>query len=323
MNIGSQLEPIKEAAEQPQQKFRSYDRLMFRLAIAYGAAVSVYVIWHRTFLSPDQFLVIGMLAALMLGRAKAFLRDWIPLILLLFGYEYIRGLVETINQSVHILPMIQFDRLVFGTVPTVELQTRFYTPGQPQWYDYAAVVLYLLHFVVPLTVAFIFWVQNARIFKQYSAAMVILSYITYFTYLAFPAAPPWMAAQAGFLPPVTKIMDATFSDLSTQIQLPSIYRLCGVNLVAAVPSLHAAYPLLTALFVGRKAPKLIPVMALYVVSVWVAVVYLGEHYAFDVFVGMIYALFTYGAVKYWPNMKSRMRKSRNVRTGALATWQPF
>ena len=60
---------------------------------------------------------------------------------------------------------------------------------------------------------------------------------------------------------------------------------------------HAAYPLLTALYVGKKYPKTIPVLVLYVLGVWIAVMYLGEHYFFDVVLGAIYAMFVYASIQ--------------------------
>jgi len=74
-----------------------------------------------------------------------------------------------------------------------------------------------------------------------------------------------------------------------------------------VPSLHAAYPLLTAIFVGERAPKLLPLMAVYVLGVWAAVVYLGEHYVFDVAMGVVYTAAAYGLVVYWPAFRKRLR----------------
>ena len=78
-------------------------------------------------------------------------------------------------------------------------------------------------------------------------------------------------------------------------------------MVAAVPSLHAGYPLLMALFVGEKAPRLAPVLAVYVLAVWMAIVYLGEHYVFDVVTGAIYAVVAYLLVIYWPTIQKAVR----------------
>jgi hypothetical protein len=289
--------------------------------IAYFIAVIAYFVWHGNFILPDHLFVIGMVFALSRGRFRAFLLDWTPLMLLLLGYEFIRGLVGLLNKQVHAGLMIDFDRYVFGTVPSIALQSHFFTPGEPHWYDYTAVSLYLMHFIIPLTAAFYFWLNDRRLFKQYAAALVTLSYLAYLTYLAFPAAPPWMAAQAGVLPGVTKIMDVTFSHFGHPIYLPTVYRFVGVNLVAAVPSLHAAYPLLTTIFVGKKLPLLFPPLAVYTASVWVALVYLGEHYAFDVLAGGVYVLFTYGLVGYWPTVKRRLASLGHLAFGCIpAAW---
>src|SRR5256885_9387375 len=59
---------------------------------------------------------------------------------------------------------------------------------------------------------------------------------------------------------------------------------------AAMPSLHAAYPFLGALFAlrlwGRRAW---PALA-YTAGVWLSIVYLGEHYIVDIIGGAVFAL---------------------------------
>jgi hypothetical protein len=290
------------------EKVNAHDRCMIALAAIYVIAVSIYLFWHGDFFGVNEFFIIALVAALFLGRIKAFLWDWLPLVLLLSGYEYVRGLVPEINDHIHMAPMIDFDRFVFGNVPTLALQARLYKPGELHWFDYGSTLLYFAHFLVPLTVAFIFWLKSRPLFKQYATCMVTLSYISYLTYLIFPAAPPWMAAEVGLLPPVARILNLALSHFGQPIQVSAIYRYVGVNLVAAVPSLHAAYPLLTSLFVVRKAPKLIPLAALYTMSVWFAVVYLGEHYVFDVVLGVVYALFAYGVVVHWLQIRTGIGK---------------
>ena len=58
-----------------------------------------------------------------------------------------------------------------------------------------------------------------------------------------------------------------------------------------MPSLHSAYPLLVALFIGKLFGRRWGAVAmLYPISVWFGVVYLGEHYVFDVIAGAIHAL---------------------------------
>jgi hypothetical protein len=307
MHLTGQVRQARRIARERWRESSPYDRTIVVLAVAYVSVTAAYLVWHHNFVSPDQFFLLVLLVSVFLGRAKTFLWDWLPLVVLLFGYEYVRSLVPLINSHVYLKAMIDFDRFLFGSVPTVALQSRFYDPDAPHWYDYAAVILYFLHFIVPLSAAFMLWLRNRAAFREYAAGILILSYSAYLTYLVFPAAPPWLAAQSGLLPPVNRILSNTLLQFRDPISLPTLYSKLGVNMVAAVPSLHAGYPLLMALFVGEKAPRLAPVLAVYVLAVWMAIVYLGEHYVFDVVTGAIYAVVAYLLVIYWPTIQKAVR----------------
>jgi membrane-associated phospholipid phosphatase len=126
--------------------------------------------------------------------------------------------------------------------------------------------------------------------------MVGLSYMAFLTYLVYPAAPPWLAAQHGIIPQIVHVTDVAFSQFSPFIALPTVYKYFAPNLTAAVPSLHAAYPFFTPLFIGKKYPKAVPFLVLYAVGVAFAVIYLGDHYFFDVALGFAYAYLAYLAV---------------------------
>jgi hypothetical protein len=264
-------------------------RIIYIIPIVYIVAVSAYMIWHRAWLSPDQFFAFAILATLFIGRIKQFLQDWIPVLLLLFGYEYLRGVVPMLAMRPHIYPMIYADTFLFGFIPTLKLQSALFRSGVNQWYDYMAVTLYISHFVIPMLVAFLFWMFDRKHFKSFTGAFLVLSYLAFFTYIIFPAMPPWMASNMGYLPPLDKIMDQVLGSFAHPISVPSIYQFFGADLVAAVPSLHAAYPWLIFLFLHKKF-KTWAIFALpYVFGVWFAVMYLGEHYAIDVIIGVIYA----------------------------------
>jgi hypothetical protein len=312
MQINSHLKEARRGALERWRKSSTYDKTIFGAVVGYVALTGTYLVWHHNLVSPDQFFFLVLIVSVLLRRAKAFLWDWLPLVVLLFGYEYVRGLVPLINDHVYLQPMIDFDRFVFGSVPTIALQNRYFTPDSPHWYDYAAVSLYLAHFIVPLGVAFLFWLQDRKMFREYAAGILILSYTAYLTYLVFPSAPPWLAAQAGLLPNVNRILNETFMSFRDPIYLPTVYQKLGVNMVAAVPSLHAAYPLLTALFVGEKVPKLLPLMAIYVLAVWIAIVYLGEHYVFDIVTAVVYTVAAYCLVIYWPVIKAALARRKAV-----------
>jgi hypothetical protein len=289
---------------------RHYDRFLIITSLLYLGIIGFFLILHQAPYSPDQFFVFALVFAVIIGQGKAFLKDWTPPILLILAYEYFRTLIPKINPVVHYEFMIKFDEFIFrGTLPTVWLQHLLYTPGYLHWYDYACAFLYQIHFVSFLFIAFILWLVDREDFEAYVFGMVGLFFMGFFTYLAFPAAPPWLAAQIGLIPPVTHITDVVFSHFFSFIALPTVYAYFGANLTAAVPSLHAACPFFTALFIGKKYPRWIPMLALYTVGVGFAVIYLGEHYFFDVILGMIYAYVAYAVVVHWDwaGIKKKMR----------------
>jgi hypothetical protein len=268
-------------------------KLVYILPIIYILAVSAYMIWHRAWFAPDQFFAFAIIATLFIGRIKQFLADWIPMLLFLFGYEYLRGIVPYLTQNVHIFPMIRADTLLFGSLPTITLQSLLFNIQSIRWYDYMAVTLYISHFVIPMVIAFAFWLYDRKLFRDYTTGFLILSYMAFFTYIIYPAMPPWMASDQGYIPPLAKIMDQVLASFSHPISVPSIYRFFGANLVAAVPSLHAAYPLIIFLFLAKRVKYWSLVAVPYVLGVWFAVVYLGEHYVIDIVIAIIYTIIAF------------------------------
>lgn len=282
---------------------KSIYKIIFYLSLGYIIIVSIFLFYHRVGFSPDQFFVLALLITLILGRMKQFIRDWSPPVLLFLSYDYLRGLVPKLSMEVNIFPMIDFDRLVFGGIPTNQLQALLFLDGRINWYDYVSTLLYMSHFAAPMAVGFILWLKNKKQFQEYILALIILSYAGFITYVLYPAMPPWMAAEQGYIPEVFKVNDRVFASLPHAVDLPSVYRFVGANLVAAVPSLHAAYPLLTFLFIRKYFKRLGLLLIPYVGGVWFAVIYLGEHYVFDILIGVIYvfiifALMTKGK-KLW------------------------
>ncbi len=236
---------------------------------------------------------------LLIRRGRKFFWDWSPPLFLILGYDYLRGLVPHLTDRVNIWPMIQFDQFFFGTLPTITLQHWLFIDGIIHWYDYYLVILYFLHFVIPMIIALLFWFTGKTLFKQYMAGMVVLSYMAFFTYWAFPAMPPWMASQQGFIPMIAKIMEQTLAHFAHPISLPTVYKFFGANLIAAVPSLHAGYPFITWLFIRKKWKKFSWVFFIYVLSIWFGIVYLGEHYVFDIVIAVVYCLIAYAITTRW------------------------
>lgn len=252
--------------------------------------MTALMVWLGIGITPDRYAPGLLLVSLFVKKTRKFLLDWLPFLFILITYDFLRSFASVLNPRVHYLEPAQIDQLIFGQLPTITLQNLFYTTGSLHWYDFLSAILYFLHFALPLGFAFILWLKNNSYFKQFTIAILFLSYAGWITYLIYPVAPPWLASDKGYIDHVTKILDVTLKSFPDRLHLPSIYHNFNPNLVAAVPSLHAAYPLLVFLFAlkffGKKAYFFIP----YVAGIWLSIIYLGEHYFIDALLGGVYAI---------------------------------
>src|SRR2546429_671155 len=97
---------------------------------------------------PDRYAVAMLVGAIILGRGRRFITDWSPFIGLLISYDFLRGFADDLaGRAEFVLPM-QADTAIFGIVPTAFLQQTFFNSSSLQWYDYAATLLYFLHFPI-------------------------------------------------------------------------------------------------------------------------------------------------------------------------------
>ncbi|WP_157537937.1 phosphatase PAP2 family protein [Kitasatospora azatica] len=220
------------------------------------------------------------------------LRDWVPVMAAVWAYSLLRGYGAHTPWAVHWAPQLAFDKAVgFGQVWTVRLQQWLYTPGHPHWYDYAATAVYMSHFFAVFVVMAALWKRRHDRFTRLVALYLALTFAAFATYVLYPADPPWLTAQNGHLPQLTRVV----SDVLTQSGLPragSIFENGSRfdNDVAAMPSLHAAYPMLLALFFWPTAGRRLRVLlALYPLAMAFTLVYGAEHFVIDILMGWAYA----------------------------------
>ena len=72
------------------------------------------------------------------------------------------------------------------------------------------------------------------------------------TYILFPAAPPWLAGQEGYLHEIQRTTGKGWEIMGVGTSVLFNEGQSAVNLTAAVPSLHAAFTMLVALFIWPR-----------------------------------------------------------------------
>jgi hypothetical protein len=243
--------------------------------------------------------------------------DWLPFYLLLTLYDMIRG-SATKWLMPHALPQIRIDEWLFGgTAPTITLQHALYTPGIAHPWDYAAFGVYMTHFVVPFVIAGVLWKFAHDRFRRYAALLLGLTFAALATYVLYPALPPWLASQTGSLPPTAKIIDEVWAHLPLG-NGATVFSATGhfADPVAAVPSLHSAYPVLIVLFFWKGAGRWRWLLPLYPLAMAFTLVYTGEHFVIDILLGWIYAITIFVAgnrlfdrYERWPRQRATGHKS--------------
>jgi len=282
-------------------------RVVVLLLAGYLAAVMAFMLARNVSLTPDRIFLFLLLGSLLVGQVRRFLREWSPFLALIFGYELLRGFADDAGLAVHVGDLIGAERALFGFVPTQRLQEALYQPDAVRWYDVGATILYFLHFPLPLLTAFVLWLRDRGEYFRFVVALLALSFGGFVLFLLFPAAPPWYAAREGYLPGVEKIMGPIIERVGWGWNLSFFYEHLNPNPVAAMPSLHAAYPWLVALVLARIDRRWGAIAALYSLLVWTSIIYLGEHYAIDALAGAACATLAYAAVYHGATMARWVR----------------
>ncbi|BBZ06441.1 phosphatidic acid phosphatase [Mycolicibacterium doricum] len=303
------------------------------------------------------YIATGLMAA-SIGRGRRMLfviRDWLPFALVLLAYDLSRGAATLIGRPTLWHWQADADRwLFFGAMPTVWLQERLKQPTPP-WWEIGISSVYMSFFVLPYAIAGVLWLRNREEWKAFVRLFVGLNVAALMVYALFPAAPPWAAARcsaadveggpsgprcmfrsARGVPDGGVLGSMQFSqDGANQwierivgrgwgkLNLHSATALldagqASVNLVAAIPSLHAGMTAAMAAFLWHRVHRgWRPVLVAYVLVMAFTLVYTAEHYVVDILLGWAFAAVAVFAVNRY---EAVAQQSPNNGTLSMVQW---
>ena len=295
------------------------------------------------------YICTGLLAA-SIGQGRRMLyviRDWLPFALVLIAYDLSRGAATLVGRPTLWHWQVDMDRLLFfGTVPTVWLQQQLKLPDPP-WWEVVVSTVYMSFFILPYVVAGVLWLRDRDEWKRFVRLFVGLSFVALVIYALLPAAPPWAAARCnpdqvdgGPSGPKCMFGSARTSDgglLGTmqsahegahdwverivtrgwgKLHLHTATSLidqgqASVNLVAAIPSLHAGLTLAVSAFLWRRVNRgWRPLLVAYPLIMAFTLVYSAEHYVIDILLGWLVAAVVVAALnRYETNRSARRHRS--------------
>jgi len=255
-------------------------RLLLIGSVVYLALIFGVMLWRGISIEPEWVLLVLLVIAIALGRGRTFVADWTPFLLLFFAYEAMRGFAAKTNFQPH--DFSGLERWVVGVQ------------------DIVAMLFYFMHFVLPIVVGFVFWVTSREYYWRFVAALLLMSFLAFVTYLLWPSAPPWYQ-----LHDVVKINDQTVKSLWGYTLVTPIYHSFNPNPFAAFPSLHAAYPMLAAVYAWQRYRLLAVGLVLWTAAVILSIVYLGEHYVVDALAAIVYVAVATSVVEIVSRLRAR------------------
>jgi len=302
------------------------------------------------------YICTGLLAA-SIGQGRRMLyvvRDWLPFALVLVAYDLSRGAATLVGRPTMWHWQVDADRwMFFGTVPTVWLQERLKLP-YPPWWEIVISTVYMSFFVLPYVVAAVLWLRDREEWKAFVRLFVGLSFAALILYAFMPAAPPWAAARCmpadvaggpsgpqcmfrpapgvpdgGLLGAMQTTRDGANSWVERivgrgwgKLNLHSASALidqgqASVNLVAAIPSLHAALTVAIAAFLWTRVHRnWRPLLVTYVLVMAFTLVYTAEHYVVDILLGWMLAAVVLLAIGWYESRRAASASDRSCTDSA-------
>ena len=251
--------------------------LLITFSCFYAGYLAVLFLRQPRYLTPDQLFIVLLLFVLGIQkgrRIRLFLVDWLPFILFIILYNMMRSLAPRLYSRVHVSEPYQGELTVFGwmangDIPAFALQSWRADHAGEFLMIAAEVVLgaaYASFFIAPIVLMAILWwkLKDRRLFWQFSCLLNLHNFMALATFVLYPAAPPWYFQRYGAIQPT----DTAYGQVAAGglVHLDEMFNMglfttvwgsFNQNYFAALPSLHAAWPVVVAMFTllafGRKA----------------------------------------------------------------------
>ena len=275
-------------------------------------------------LALDQFILLAIIIA-GLTKKKSFFKDWVPFLIFWFTYDLMRSVADD-NQHINVSPIYDLELKLFGWMFDGKIPAFWSQNHQFLFFDVFFAIYYSMHMVAPIIIASLIYYKSKDryLFKEFSYAFLLTSYLALLTFYFYPVAPPWYiwneSNGLNFGQPV--VLTRTPGSAAGLVEVD---RLLGINLFgriygrfnsnpyAALPSLHAAYSSITAYYAIKKygQNKRVRWVLLYPFGVFAAAVYLNHHFIVDLILGVFYTLISIKSIRVFRNIRERRR---NVET---------
>jgi hypothetical protein len=239
---------------------------------------------------PDQLFLALLFNALfyLSGATRRFILGFTVFIVFWVLFDSMKAFPNYRYNTVHIESIYRLEQRLFG----IHGQTpnEFWRAHSTTFLDVVAGICYLCWMPLPLAFSGYLFYRDKERFFRYTLTFLLVNLIGFVIYYVCPAAPPWYVQLHGFaFNPHTAGNTAGLGRFDSYFHVTVFSALYSKssNVFAAMPSLHAAYPL-TVFYYGMRYRFgwINLVFAMIMAGIWFAAVYTGHHYVLDVLAGI-------------------------------------
>lgn len=272
----------------------------------------------------------GLVAALTIGlgwiggRARRFMVDMTPYLLLAVGYDMVRYPRDAFVRAEHVLGcgLRDAELALFSVAPGVTPQDWF-AVNHTAAADLLAAVPYFGFIYIAFGYAgYLFFKDRARM-RRYLWSLTAANYVAFVMWIVLPAAPPWYLRTHG--------CDIDMNALPNPAGLLRVDGLLGIgyfqsfysrssSVFGALPSMHCAFPVLGLLTAWSSTGwKTRWIHIVYVIWMAVAAVYLDHHWIIDAIAGWMVAIVS---VAFTTWMMGRIDRRLSLPAPAISDAEP-
>lgn len=274
-----------------------FNRFSVNNILSVLAVAAIYLLLSAVLIGfkTDQLALVLFFALLYFTNAgtRKFILGFSIFIVYWIVFDYMKAFPNYRFADVHIQDLYNFEKYLFGIRynNSVITPNEFWLQNKHAFLDAMSGIFYLCWIPVPLLFAAFLFYRNREEFLKFSFTFFWVNIAGFIVYYSFPAAPPWYIHEFGnsfhAQTPGNAAGLLRFDTMFNVQVFESLYSKSS-NVFAAMPSLHAAYPLIVLYYGIRNRLGLINILfAIIAMGIWFAAVYSTHHYILDIIAGIL------------------------------------
>ncbi len=276
----------------------------------------VYLIWSHLAggIRPEHYFLVFLWFVMYFAHEKTrrFILGFSIFIIYWIIYDSMRILPNYEVSAVHIKQPYELEKILFGITFHHNLLTpnEYFALGHTKFLDVLAGLFYINWVPIPIAFGVYLYFKDKTLFTKFSIVFLLVNLFGFMIYYLYPAAPPWYVKLYGFdlhlgVPGNTAGL-GRFDKLTGIPVFAGLYEK-NANVLAAMPSLHASYPVIVLFYAIKKRMGWINIFfVLFMLGIWFSAVYSGHHYVLDIIAGAtlaIIVIFAFEKVSKKPRLK--------------------